>query len=311
MKTETRFSSFAELKRASRWLNEYAANVTSEKGEDGIIAKALTVLPSLNRWCVEFGAWDGKFASNTFDLVDRQNYNVVLIEGAKDRYSDLQAKYPHKDRATLINEFVGWSESDGLDRILSRHPIPRDFDFLSIDIDGNDYHVWRAMTEYRPKLVLIEFNFTIANAVDFAQPADSKCQQGSSAAALVRLAKEKGYELIAATFLNLLFVERAYYDLFSIPDNSLEVMRDEEPNYVYFGYDGTVFLHGRCALEWHPGLRLDERKVQVLPRMLRSYQPNYTNFQKSMFRVFFLCTNPKEGFRRIQRYMHRHLGRGD
>ena len=252
-RSQPQIPSLVELKRTSRWLGEFGANVTSQNGEDGIVAKALSVLPNHDRWCVEFGAWDGRFASNTYDLVDRQNYRAVLIEASGDLYEQLQSSYPHKDRAIMVRAFVGWSSDDGLDHILAQHPIPRDFDFLSIDIDGNDYHVWRAINTFRPKLVLIEFNFTMANGVDFTQPADSRCQQGSSPAALVKLAKEKGYELIAATWSNLLFVDRAYYNLFGIPDNSLEVMRDELPNYVSFGYDGTVLLHGRCALEWDSG----------------------------------------------------------
>jgi hypothetical protein len=299
------FPNLAALKLASRWLSEHSRNATSQEGEDGIIEKALSMLPELDHWCVEFGAWDGKHASNTFDLVSRQGYNAVLIEADREKYGQLCAHYPHKDRATFLNAFVGWGNKDGLDYLLRTQLVPRNFDFLSVDVDGNDYHIWEAITEFRPKLILIEYNFTIPNGVDFFQPADPRCQQGSSAAALVRLAKKKGYELIALTKLNLLFVDRAYYDLFGIPDNSLEIMRDEEPNYVFFGYDGTVFLDGRCLLEWHPGLRLTSSKVQVLPRILRSYPPSYTFFQKRLFTAYYLLTNPKEGFKRIATYFGR------
>ena len=73
------FLTLAQLKRASRWLNEFAGNVTSQNGEDGLIAKALSLLPDLTLWCVEFGAWDGKHLSNTYDLVDSKGYHVVLI----------------------------------------------------------------------------------------------------------------------------------------------------------------------------------------------------------------------------------------
>jgi hypothetical protein len=301
----SQLTSLAALKLASRWLSGFAGNVTSHAGEDGIVEKALALLPDLDHWCVEFGAWDGKYSSNTFNLVDRRGYSAVLIESDREKYRQLCSSYPHRDRAIVMNAYVGWSAADGLDHLLRRQPVPRDFDFLSVDVDGNDYHIWDATKEFHPKLVLIEYNFTIANAVEFAQPADARCQQGSSAAALVKLAKGKGYELIAATKLNLLFVDRTYYRHFGIPDNSLEVMRDEEPGYVFFGYDGTVFLAGRCCLEWHPGLRLSSRKVQVLPRMLRSYQPTYTLVQKWMFRGFFLLTNPKEGLERIGKYLRR------
>jgi hypothetical protein len=305
----SQLASLATLKLASRWLSGFAGNVTSQAGEDGIVEKALSLLPDLDHWCVEFGAWDGKHASNTYNLIDRGGYSAVHIEPDPGRYRQLCSNHPHKDRATFMNAFVGWTAADGLDYLLRGQPAPRNFDFLSIDVDGNDYHIWDATKELRPKLVLIEYNFTIANAVDFTQPADARRQQGSSAAALIKLAKGKGYELIAVTKYNLLFVDRAYYGLFGIPDNSLEVMRDEEPNYVFFGYDGTVFLAGNCCLEWHPGLRLSSRKVQILPRILRSYPPTYTFLQKRLFTGFFLLSHPKEGLDRIRKYIKGRLSR--
>ena len=297
--------SLVTLKKASRWLSEFSRNVTSQCGEDGIIEKALSLLPELDHWCVEFGAWDGKYASNTFNLVDRLDYNVVLIEMDPGKYGQLCSSYPHKDRAIFLNECVGWTAGDGLDHLLRQRPVPRNFDLLSVDVDGNDYHIWNATAEFRPKLVLIEYNYTMANGVDFSQSADARLQQGSSAAALVGLAKKKGYELIAVTKLNLLFVDRQYYDLFKIADNSLEVMRDEEPNYVFFGYDGTVFLAGGCSLEWHPGLRLSAQKIQVLPRILRSYPPTYTFVQRRLFTFYFLLTHPREGLARLVNYFKR------
>jgi hypothetical protein len=294
--------SLATLKRASRWLNEFARNVNSQGGEDGIVAKALSLLPDLSYWCVEFGAWDGKHLSNTFSLVESKGYSVVLIEGDTAKYRELSANYPHKDRAVFVNAFVGWSEHDGLDQILRSYPIPQSFDLLSVDVDGNDYHVWGAVKSFQPKLVLIEFNTSMVNGVEFVQPADAGCNQGASPASLVKLGSEKGYELIAVTKYNLLFVRREYFPLFGIPDNSLELMRDEEPNYVFFGYDGTVFLQGSCRPEWHPGWRLSARKIQLLPSLLRRYPPNYSFAQRQMLRAFFVLKHPGEILRRMGDY---------
>lgn len=300
--------SLASLKRASRWLNEFASNVTSQSGEDGIVAKALSLLPDLNLWCVEFGAWDGKHLSNTYNLVESKGYSVLLIEGDASKFEELRHNYPHKDRAVFVNAFVGWSETDGLDRILSSYPVPRDFDLLSVDVDGNDYHIWKAVKSFQPKLVLIEYNTSMVNGVNFVQSADPRCNQGSSAASLVKLGSEKGYELIAVTKYNLLFVRREYYPLFGIPDNSLELMRDEEPNYVFFGYDGTVFLHGNCCPEWHPGWRLSAQDIQLLPSILRRYPANYSFAQRQMLRAFFLLKYPGPALKRIGNYFRKNSG---
>ena len=189
-------SPLQSLKRKGRWLNTFARDVYSQTGEDGIVAKALSLLPQRDKWCVEFGAWDGKHLSNTYRLVEEEQYRVVLIEGDESKHRSLCASYPFQDRGIFVKSFVGWTEQDGLDSILAKTSIPADFDLLSIDIDGNDYHVWAAVKKYRPKLVLIEFNPTATNRIDYVQPADPSCNQSSSPAALVRLGKEKGYELI-------------------------------------------------------------------------------------------------------------------
>jgi hypothetical protein len=179
-----------DLKRASRWINE-------AENEDDVVAKALSLLPSRDRWCAE-------------------------VTGHLKLYSD----YPLKRQTTSIKKKVGWSQIDDLDLILGRSPIPKDFDFLSIAVHGNDYYIWDAMQTFRPKMVTIEFNATADNRIDYVQPHHAK--QGSSPAALVRLGKQQGYELICVIKDRLLFVDVQFYSLFNIPDNSLPVMRDDD-----------------------------------------------------------------------------------
>jgi hypothetical protein len=273
-----------ELKKSSRWLNEFSKDVYSQTGEDGVIAKALEILPSRNRWCVEFGAWDGKHLSNTYNLVESENYNVVLVEGNKVKYESLRNEYPYRERATFVGQFVGWEENDNLDTILEKTPTPLDFDLLSIDVDGNDYHIWKAVQKYRPKLVLIEFNPTSSNRFDHIQPADPNCNQSNSPAPLVRLGKSKGYELISVIGPNLLFVDRQYYEAFHIPDNSLEILRDEdEVTHLFLGFDGSLIVDGPALLRWH-GLPL--KVNQPFPKALRRYPPNYDRCRGLLFRIW-------------------------
>jgi hypothetical protein len=74
------------LRSQSRWLNQHSRNVCSQSGEDGIVATALERLPNRNKWCIEFGAWDGKYLSNSYHLAENSGYNVVLIEGNRNKY---------------------------------------------------------------------------------------------------------------------------------------------------------------------------------------------------------------------------------
>jgi len=297
----------AKTARSSTWLLDFKSDVYSQTGEDGIIQKALETLHKNDEWCVEFGAWDGKHYSTTCNLIESRRYSAVLIEGDRKKYQELLGNHGGNDRVTALNQYVGFAESDGLDQILSKTRIPKDFDFLSIDIDGNDYHVWEAMSYYEPKLVCIEFNPTIPNEVRFVQPADPAVNIGSSLSALVELGKSKCYELVAVLPFNAFFVKTKYYDLFRIRDNRPEVMRTYLGlvTYAFSGYDGTLFLAGHKKLPWH-GLELQQGRMQPLPRFLRKYPPNYNKLQVLAFEI---RTNPMAFFRRLPKRLLRLIKR--
>ena len=78
-----------ELQEKSRWLPRHASNVTSQSGEDGIIPKALELLRNRNGGCIEFGAWDGRNLSNTYNVITAHDYRGVLIEADAMRFREL------------------------------------------------------------------------------------------------------------------------------------------------------------------------------------------------------------------------------
>lgn len=279
------------MSKSSTWLSEHKRDVYSQTGEDGIIEKILDIIPDNDKWCIEFGAWDGLFLTNTRNLIESKGYSAVLIEADKNKFSDLQRNYSHRNNVIAINKFVWIGEDDNLDQILSATPVPYDFDLLSIDIDGNDYHVWKAISKYKPKVIVIEYNPTIPTHIQFVQPADPSLNQGASLLSLVELGKEKGYELVSALPFNAFFVRREYYPLFQIESNSPEVLRTSLDNitYLFSGFDGKIFLHGCCTLPWH-GIDIKESRVQHLPRFLRKYPCNYSRLQKRVFALFLLVT---------------------
>ncbi len=139
---------------SSIWLATRKQTVTSQWGEDGIIESIFERIGTNNKWCCEFGAWDGKHLSNTWNLIHNRGWQGVLIEGEKSRASKLS----NIPGVVPMCAFVEVSGRDSLDILLSRTPIPYDFDLLSIDIDNDDYYVWEGLTKYRPRVVIIEIN---------------------------------------------------------------------------------------------------------------------------------------------------------
>jgi len=267
----------------------YKATVTA-------IETILTVLPDRDRWCVEFGAWDGMHGSNTRDLIVNQGFSAVLIEADEAKFHQLQRNYAGKAGVTTLRQFVGFQSDDGLDAILNKTEIPIHFDFCCIDIDGNDYHVWKAMTQYQPKVLCIEFNPTVPPEVNFVQAADFEVNHGSSLAAIIQLGKLKGYELISVIGVNAFFVPSAYFPLFEIADNSILALWTKRDCVTYFfsGYDGQIFLRGCKKLPWHENLPIEESRVQALPAALRKYPYNRRR------RIIYTClTNPAAAIRII------------
>lgn len=254
----------------SQWLLQYRKNMTSQLGEDGILEKVFEILPDANRWCVEFGAGDGELFSNTHHLINHQGWSSVQIEGDPDVYELLSNRYANNNNVTCLNRMIRFEGENTLDQVLQTTSIPLDFDFLSIDVDGNDYYVWESLQMYRPKVILIEFNPSIPHYVSYVQAKNPEVYQGCSLLALQQLGKQKGYELIASTEWNGFFVDAKYFPLFEISDNSIWKMNRfyQFWTYVFQLYDGTIVVGGNNKMLWHK-VEVDfseiQEMVQVLP----------------------------------------------
>lgn len=282
------------MSKPATWLLDHQASIFSQFGEDGVIEKILDTLPKRDNWCVEFGALDGKYLSNTRNLIENKGYFAVLIEADRTHYKNLTKNYLNNSQVKIINKFVNFKENDNLDTILENTETPLEFDFLSIDIDGNDYHVWKAINRYSPKVVCIEFNPTIPNEITFVQVADPKINHGSSLTAMVKLGKEKGYELISVIGVNAIFTKEKYFPLFEIENNSQENLRTDSSNitHLFVGYDGTIFLRGQSILPWHAHIPIIQSKIQKLPRFLRKFPGNYNKIQLAIFGLYLITFYP-------------------
>jgi len=251
-------------------LLEYARNVTSQFGEDGIIEHIFKVLTPKHKYCVEFGAWDGKVLSNCYNLIKNNGWRGAMIEANTDKFQELKHTYAGHDVAK-VNQFVHFDGEGKLDNILASVGAPKDFDILSIDIDGCDYYIWESLTEYAPEVVVVEFNGTIPNDVIFVQEKSFEVNQGSSLLAFIDLGKRKGYELIVATWGNAIFVKKENLHLFNIPNNFIHFMyKSPVDGRIFQGYDSYIHVVGMDRLQFHgSGCPLSSENFQVLPEALR------------------------------------------
>jgi hypothetical protein len=220
-------------------LQDYESTVYSQGGEDGIIEKLFELIPPTSRYAIEFGAGDGQSLSNVCLLITRHGWRGLLIEGDARQAAALRQFYLDYPG---VRTAQAWVFPANVELLFEEHGVPRDLDLLVIDIDSNDYYVWHAIREFRPKVVMIEYNGMFAPPVrmviDF-HPAmywsGRDAHFGASLQSMYELGKSKGYELVGTNSLgvNAFFVERSYYSRFGIKDNS--------PARLYHRYLGSQF----------------------------------------------------------------------
>ena len=268
----------------------------SQHGEDGIVQEVLKRISKhrkLDLWCVEFGAWDGVKGSNTCRLIREENYSAVLIEGDKKRAQQLNSNFPQPN-VHKICRFVNFEGKNTLEKILSETPLPLNFDFLSIDIDGVDFHVFESLNLFRPKIICIEFNHQIPNAVNYVQKKDFSIKQGSSAKALLKLANDKDYSLVAVTGCNMIIVSNDLKDFVLDSEASLEELNTQgnNPTYIFSGYDGSIMSNKEhIFLGWH-GVPVQIKKLQFLPKPLRKFYGDYGVIRWTIFAIYVAISMP-------------------
>jgi hypothetical protein len=203
--------------------------IYSQGVEEAFLDRVFELVPPRHRYCVEFGAGDGLRNSNTARLIRDLGWQGALIEGGDYRFGRLQGHYSDVGRARLVHATV---QPDTVERIFADAGVPEDLDLLSIDIDGNDYWVWRAIERFRPQVVVIEYNPYYAPPERWVMKLaaehvwDGSTYYGASLESLFHLGRAKGYELIGCDRMgnNAFFVARELFARFGIDDNRPEVL---------------------------------------------------------------------------------------
>ena len=251
----------ATERRGSRYLLNYRRNYYSQSGEDGVLEYIVAKLPAPDRWCVEFGAWDGIHLSNTHNLVARHGYSAVFIEADSERFETLVSNMKKFSRVTCRCALVETDGPNSLDRILAQTEVPAEFDVPSVDIDGEDYHVWASLRDYRPKVVIIEINNWNKPGIVNVQAHGKPCRwgvDGTSISSMTELAHQKGYSLLAHVGCNVIFMRNHLLSIF----HSVE----PTPSQV-FTYEGLAY----SKLSTRERVRKFMERLRAL--MTRVYQP--------------------------------------
>jgi len=224
-------------------LNSYKRIIYSQWGEDGVLEEIFRRIGTTNKFCVEFGAGNGYELSNTWNLISNHNWNALLLDSNVlfcETWKKILEKIP---RVKILNRFIGISGEHSLEKVLKASNVSHNFDLLSIDIDSNDYHIFRSIKSYKPRVIIIEHNPTVPPDDSIVQDPNETIAFGSSAKANVDLAHEKGYLLVAATQTNCIFVNKDDFPKLTIEEPSLSDVFDPSAiSYVISSFNGASYL---------------------------------------------------------------------
>ena len=189
-------------------LDRYRRNVTSQCGEDGIIAHLLTLLPGTPKTCLEVGAGDGITLSNTHTLWAEKKWRALLIESEPLGVKMIKERAAGNDRVTAVQALIAAAGENSLDEIAKRAGFPRELGVLSLDIDSNDLEVFENLNYLTPDIAVIEFNHEIPADIAYRDlPGDIFFRH--SAKAVETTAKARGYRVVACTGPNAILVREA------------------------------------------------------------------------------------------------------
>jgi len=245
----------------ARSLRDVEFQVFSQFGDDGIIQYLTQSLGVAERVFVEIGV-ENYTESQTRFLLVKDKWSGLVVDG-----SDKNVAYIEADPISMLFNVTArqaFITAENINDIISQAGISGRIGLLSIDIDGMDYWVWKAVSVVDPAIVVIEYNSLFGPERPIVAPYDpafsrytpdpSRLFYGASLAALRHLAAAKGYVFVGCNSNgnNAYFVRGEYADTPAIrqlePAYNLATFSEYgEPAHRYRGEAALSLIRGKTV----------------------------------------------------------------
>lgn len=253
--------------KSTKNIKDYEFKVFSQWGEDGIIQYLIKSIEIQNKTFIEFGVEDF-FESNCRFLLMKDNWKGFVVDGSTSNIQRLKNSYFYwKYELVALDQFI---TRDNIEGILATSGFEEDLGILSIDLDGNDFFILEAINNFKPRILICEYNpvfggarkITIPYQADFYRTNThySNLYWGASLAAISHLADKKGYALVGTNTAG----SNAFYVRKDLLNDSVEVLSVES---VYSPsncresrdeYGNLTYVTGNKRLEVIKGLPVYE-----------------------------------------------------
>ena len=201
-------------------INDFEYKITSQNNEDGIIEYIFSKIPN-NKFFVELGF--DFFECNSLNLI-KNGWDGILIDADEDRCIKIERClkffYP-KNKVKILNEKIN---RENINKLISSNINHEQIDFLSIDIDGNDYWVLEKIDTNKINVICVEYNHWIGNNTRRVIPYNKNFAYkydyyfGASLHSYVNLLNSKNFDLVAvdSSGTNAFYVKKNFSQNFEI-----------------------------------------------------------------------------------------------
>jgi hypothetical protein len=193
-------------------LVRYGYKVYSQNDEDGIIAEIFRRIGTTSRTFVEFGVETGVECNTAKLLVD--GWRGLWIEANPQSVAAIRGNFASLIADGRLSVVESRVTAENINALIAQSGLGNEIDLLSIDIDFNDYWIWKAIDAVNPRVVVIEYNATLRPPMSLVVPYRPETQwdgsnyYGASLEALVKLGAEKNYRIVGCSIagVNAFFV---------------------------------------------------------------------------------------------------------
>jgi hypothetical protein len=181
-------------------LERFGYKVYSQHEEDGILAEIFRRIGVTNQTFFEFGVEDGQ-ECNTHLLL-QSGWRGAWVEGNSQHVRSIRESF----RIAIASGHLRVTETlvtrERINEIVRDLSLPEEIDLVSIDVDSNDYWLFKELMATKPRVAVIEYNAKFPPPLKRVIPYqkdrvwNGSDYYGCSLQSLAELAETKGYTLV-------------------------------------------------------------------------------------------------------------------
>ena len=224
---------------------KFGKKVYSQSDEDGLTSEIIKRLKIKKGYFVELGIGNG--TENNTLFLRSLGWEGLWVGGQKLKY---------KLNSNKLKFIRTWITKNNVLDLIKKNISQKNIDLLSIDLDGNDYHILQEilMSDINPEIIIVEYNARFIPPQQFIMPYDENHKYpsyfyddyfGASLESFNQLLAKFNYSIVccnAATGANAFFVKSKNKKLFKeTPKDLIEIY--SEPNYltpIKFGHQKSI-----------------------------------------------------------------------